>query len=279
MTVAQAYRMGVDALTQANVSDARVNAGWLLSALTGEQRLMLALLTRELPPDTLARYEAMLARMQAGEPLQYVLGTQEFMGQTFRVDRRVLIPREDTATLVHCTLEHIGDTPARVLDMGTGSGAIAITVKTRCRAAQVTAVDVSEAALSVARENARALGAQVRFVKSDLFDALAGERFDVIVSNPPYIPAGEIPALQREVQSEPCLALDGGADGLHFYRAMTSCAGEYLEPGGMLLFEVGHDQAKVVLSLMQGNGFVRTGTKKDLNGIERVVYGEINASK
>ena len=273
MTVAQAYRQGVQKLEAAGASDARVNAGWLLSALTGEARLSLPLCGREAEAEILTRYTAGIRRMAQGEPLQYVLGTQEFMGCDFRVDARVLIPREDTATLVECAAQYIGEKEGRVLDIGTGSGAIAIMLARLCPNAQVTAVDISTDALEVARQNARSLGAQVRFVQSDLFSALAGERFRVIVSNPPYIRTREIQTLQREVRAEPLRALDGGADGLDFYRKIIALAGEHLEPGGLLSFEVGYDQAQEVQQMMNKQGFLRVGTRADLNGITRVVYG------
>lgn len=273
MTVAQAYRQGAQRLTNAGASDARVNAGWLLSALTGEMRLSLPICTREMDEETRARYEAGVERMAQGEPLQYVLGTQEFMGCDFHVDARVLIPREDTAALVACAAERVGEDALRVLDIGTGSGAIAIMVKRLCKNALVTAVDISRDALEVAQENARRLGADVRFVRSDLFGALAGERFDVIVSNPPYIRTEDVKTLQREVRAEPHNALDGGADGLDFYRRIIAAAGDFLAPGGMLCFEVGYDQAQDVRARMDEQGFSHTGTRTDLNGIDRVVYG------
>ena len=273
MTVAQAYRQGAAKLEQSGASDARVNAGWLLATLTGEMRLSLPICTREMDAELLARYDAGIARMAQGEPLQYVLGTQEFMGCDFRVDARVLIPREDTATLVECAARHIGERRLRVLDIGTGSGAIAIMLSRLCKNAQVTAVDISGDALAVAQENARNLGAQVRFVQSDLMSALVGERFDVIVSNPPYIRSQEIDTLAREVRKEPHCALDGGADGLDFYKRIVPAVGDFLTPGGMLCFEVGYDQARDVRVLMDAQGFMKTGTRYDLNGIERVVYG------
>lgn len=273
MTVAQAYRQGVQRLAQSGASDARVNAGWLLAHLTGEMRLALAICEREMDDQTLTCYEAGLERMAQGEPLQYVLGEQEFMGCVFSVDARVLIPREDTAALVQCAAEWIGEKPIRVLDIGTGSGAIAIMVKKLCKNASVTAVDISTGALEVAQENAKALGAHVRFVHSDLFAQLPGETFDVIVSNPPYIRSKEVAQLQREVLSEPHNALDGGEDGLDFYRSIIEAAGDHLTPGGMLCFEVGYDQAQDVQNEMKNKGFSGTGTREDLNGIERVVYG------
>ena len=273
MTVAQAYRQGAAVLEEAGASDARVNAGWLLSALTGEMRLSLPICMREMDAELLARYDAGISRMAQGEPLQYVLGTQEFMGCDFHVDARVLIPREDTATLVEWAAQHIGERELRVLDIGTGSGAIAIMLSQLCPNAQVTAVDISEGALAVARENARNLGAQVRFVQSDLLTALADERFDVIVSNPPYIRTQEIDTLAREVRTDPHRALDGGADGLDFYKRIVPAAGDHLAPGGMLCFEVGYDQARDVCALMDAQGFAKAGTRLDLNGIERVVYG------
>jgi release factor glutamine methyltransferase len=169
----------------------------------------------------------------------------------------------------------MGAAPRRVLDIGTGSGAVAVMIDRLCANAQVTAVDISEGALSVAQGNASALGARVRFLKSDLFSALEGERFDGIVSNPPYIRTREIGALQREVQREPLLALDGGEDGLDFYRAIVGGARAHLLPGGKIFLEVGYDQAQEVGALLRAQGFTGIGMQKDWSGIDRVVYAQM----
>ncbi len=271
MTLRDTLQKASARLERAGVLDARLDAMWMLCEAAGKTRVQLALCGGDELPEAQARcYEEMLCRREAGEPVQYVIGTQDFMGHTLRVDGRVLIPRQDTETLCEAAIARIGEAPLRVLDVGTGSGALAVSIALACKNAQVWAVDVSADALFVARENARALGAQVRFLQSDLFSALADERFDVIVSNPPYIAAGDMAGLQREVRREPLLALDGGADGLRFYRALAQAAPGRLTPRGAVLFEVGYGQARDVCAMLSksvGEPF----TLCDLCGVERVV--------
>lgn len=271
MTIRETLQQASARLERAGVLDARLDALWMLCEAAGKTRTGLLLSGAEaLSAQQDARFEAMLRRREAGEPLQYVLGTQDFMGHTFHVDSRVLIPRQDTETLCEEAIARAGDSAPRVLDVGTGSGALAVSIALACVGADVTAVDVSADALCVARENAQRLKARVRFLQSDLFEALAGERFDLIVSNPPYIESDEIDTLQREVLREPRLALDGGADGLSFYRRLCGEAPAHLFGGGALLFEVGYDQAAAVSALLRqtvGEPF----TRRDLCGIERVV--------
>ncbi|WP_102411205.1 peptide chain release factor N(5)-glutamine methyltransferase [Beduinella massiliensis] len=271
MTIREALQQASARLGRAGALDARLDALWMLCETTGKTRTDLFLSSGDaLSKAQDARFEAMLQRREAGEPLQYVLGTQDFMGHTFRVDGRVLIPRQDTETLCEEAIARVGGACLRVLDVGTGSGALAVSIALACPKAEVTAVDVSADALCVARENAQRLGARVRFLHSDLFTALTDERFDLIVSNPPYIESGEMETLQREVRREPRLALDGGADGLSFYRRLCREAPVHLSCGGVVLFEVGYDQAAAVSSLLKeavGEPF----TRLDLCGIERVV--------
>ncbi|WP_417109291.1 peptide chain release factor N(5)-glutamine methyltransferase, partial [Hominenteromicrobium sp.] len=217
-------------------------------------------------------FDALLARREAGEPLQYVLGEASFLGRAFRVDPRVLIPRADTETLAEAMCACL--TPGlRVLDMGAGSGALAISAALACPQARVTGADISEDALAVARENGERLGARVEWVRSDLFSALEGRCFDMIVSNPPYIPTGELEGLQREVRREPVLALDGGEDGLACYRAIVRGLPGRLCPGGSLLLEVGDGQAARVRALLE-KLFDSTAVLADLSGLDRVVTGD-----
>ena len=201
--------------------------------------------------DATVNYAGLLCdRVLGGEPLAYILGEWDFYGLTFRVDKSVLIPRADTEILVEKALK-VMPPNARVLDIGTGSGAIAVSLARLGQAARVTAVDVSDKALEIARKNAENNGADVEFVKSDCFSALQGRKYDMIVSNPPYISDEEMQTLMPEVRQEPELALFGGGDGLDFYRRISREAPEHLNEGGFLLFEIGWLQKDAVSALMR----------------------------
>ena len=251
MTIREALAQAAARLETAGVPDARLDAELLLARVLHEDRLRMRLDgQRTLGDAQRSEYDALIARRQTREPLQYIEGEAAFMGLTFRVAPGVLIPRQDTETLCEEALTRMKP-GARVLDVGTGSGALAVSLARLGRDAQVTAVDVSDTALAIARDNARRLGAQVRFVKSDCFAALAGERFDLIVSNPPYISREEMETLMPEVQREPELALAGGEDGLDFYRRIAREAPAHLLPGGCLLFEIGWRQRDAVSALVR----------------------------
>ncbi|MED9959116.1 MAG: peptide chain release factor N(5)-glutamine methyltransferase [Christensenellales bacterium] len=273
MTRRQALGRAVSRLQRADASDAALDAQWLLAHVCGAERLALLLaLDEPLSAQEWTCFDALLARREAGEPLQYVLGEASFLGRAFRVDPRVLIPRADTETLAEAMCACL--TPGlRVLDMGAGSGALAISAALACPQARVTGADISEDALAVARENGERLGARVEWVRSDLFSALEGRCFDMIVSNPPYIPTGELEGLQREVRREPVLALDGGEDGLACYRAIVRGLPGRLCPGGSLLLEVGDGQAARVRALLE-KLFDSTAVLADLSGLDRVVTGD-----
>ena len=269
----QLLNEGTQRLEAAGASDAALDAQWMLSAVTGISRLLLLMdLDAAVSDDIKERYGALLFRRETGEPLQYVLGEADFMGHTFSVDGRVLIPRPDTETLCQAAIGRLAR-GGRMLDIGTGSGALAVSVALACERASVTAVDISAGALGVARTNGEALGAQVEWLQSDLFAALGGRVFDVIVSNPPYIPSGELKGLQTEVRREPRLALDGGPDGLDFYRRIVAALPGYLAVGGALLLEVGDGQAVDVAALLAPH-FAQTNILRDLAGLERVVTGD-----
>lgn len=251
MTIREALAQAAARLETAGVPDARLDAELLLARVLREDRLRMRLDgQRTLGDAQRSEYDALIARRQTREPLQYIEGEAAFMGLTFRVAPGVLIPRQDTEILCEEALSRMKP-GARVLDVGTGSGALAVSLARLGRDAQVTAVDVSDTALAIARDNARRLGAQVRFVKSDCFAALAGERFDLIVSNPPYISREEMETLMPEVQREPELALAGGEDGLDFYRRIAREAPAHLLPGGCLLFEIGWRQRDAVSALVR----------------------------
>ncbi|HQR52532.1 MAG TPA: peptide chain release factor N(5)-glutamine methyltransferase [Burkholderiales bacterium] len=220
-------------------------------------------------------YADLVERRSRGEPYAYLVGRREFHGLDFRVTPAVLIPRPETEILVDAVLARIGpDQDARILDLGTGSGAIAITLARLRPRAEVSATDSSAAALGVARANALSLAARMRFVESDWYAGLGRERFDVIVSNPPYVAAGD-PHLDRgDLRFEPRAALVGGADGLDCLRALVGGAARHLTPGGALFFEHGHDQAAACRELLEVAGFQSISTIRDLAGIERVTCGQ-----
>lgn len=253
MTIREALRLAAARLEQAGVPDADVDAAYLLASVLKEDTLAMRINGhRELAAPQRAAFDALCDRRAVREPLQYILGETEFMGLTFHVEPGVLIPRADTEILVEKALAWMKP-GARVLDIGTGSGAIAVSLAKLGRQAQVTAVDVSDRALEIARQNAERNGAAVEFVKSDCFSALKGRKYDMIVSNPPYISEDEMRGLMPEVTREPELALFGGADGLDFYRRISREAPEYLNEGGCLLFEIGWLQKDAVSALVKAH--------------------------
>ena len=259
------------------VENARLEAEWLLCAATGLDRVGLYInFEKPLDDAELSAFRAMVARRARREPLQHILGSQEFCGLEFEVTPDVLIPRHDTEALVS---EAIARKPeARfVLDVGTGSGCIAVALVRQLPAAAITATDISEAALAVAIRNAKRHSVCIEFIAGSLFAPLAGRRFDLIVSNPPYIPTDDIAGLEPEVRYfDPQGALDGGADGLNVYRSLIPEAEKHLKPGGWLLVEVGAGQADDVSRLfMEAGGYGQPFTSLDPGGIERVVGAQL----
>ena len=257
-----------------NIPEPRLDAEYLLAEVLGISRLEILLnKRRELTGKEAAAFEALIARREGREPLQYILGNQSFMGFGIKTDSRALIPRFDTEALCEEALKYIRP-GNRVLDLCTGSGALAVAIKRLCPGAEVIASDISEDALSLAKENAERLGADVRFVQGDLFTPLADERFHVIVSNPPYIPEHLRGRLQAEVEREPALALFAGADGLDFYRRIAKEAPEHLSSGGRLCLEIGDGQGNAVKALLS-EGFDDIQVLNDLNGLPRVVSAAV----
>ncbi len=229
---------------------------------------------RALGTDECARVSALYRRRLDGEPIAYIVGEREFYGLMLYTTPDVLIPRPETELLVDLALDRAGD-DARILDLGTGSGAIAIAIAHALPDAQVTAVDSSCAALAVARRNAARHGVQVNFLQSDWYDAIAGQRFDLIVSNPPYIIAGDPHLAQGDLRFEPVGALTDHADGLSALRRIVRDAPRHLTPGGRLMMEHGYDQAPAVRALLSAQGFRDVQSWKDLAGIERVSGGRL----
>ncbi len=206
-------------------------------------------------------------------PMQYILGVCEFMGLNFKVNENTLIPRGDTEILVEKAIELINKNKYKsVLDIGTGSGAIAVSVA-KYTDAKVTAVDISNEAINVAKENAEQNGVNVQFINSNLFSNI-NEKFDLILSNPPYIEKDVIKTLEPDVKNyEPMLALDGGVDGLDFYKSITKDCCKYLNKNGSIAFEIGYNQGEAVSSLLDAYNFDKISIEKDLAGLDRVVIG------
>jgi release factor glutamine methyltransferase len=249
---------------------ALLDAELLLAAATGRSRSsLLAFPERLAGPEAASRFRALVQRRADGEPLAYLLGNREFFSLAIEVDAAVLVPRPETEVLVEAALARCAESsrPA-VLDVGTGSGAIALAVKHECPAAEVTGVDASEAALGVARRNALRLGLGVRWMESTWLRALAGERFDLIVANPPYVRSAEIVG---PLTHEPRLALDGGVDGLDAYRVLLADASAHLNRGGALLLEHGAEQRAALIALATANGWRIARALDDLAGRPRVL--------
>jgi len=228
---------------------------------------------RRIDAEAARRAERLFHRRRAGEPVAYLTGEREFHGLPLRVTPDVLIPRPETELLVDLALERLPNRTGRVLDLGTGSGAVAVAIAHEAPDAEIVAVDASAAALDVARENARRHGAVIRLVRGDWFSGLAGERFDLIVSNPPYVASGDAHLGEGDLRFEPEEALVGGVDGLDAIRTILAGARSHLVPGGWLLFEHGYDQAERCRSLLGMYGYAGIATWPDLAGILRVSGG------
>jgi len=260
-----------DLLTEARAAIPPHEARLLLRHVLG---LALAALEahpeRKVSPGETAAFRALAARRAAGGPIAYLIGRREFYDLDFQVTPEVLIPREETELLVDIALEAKA---GRILDLGTGSGCLAIAVAKQLPQAQVTAVDLSAAALAVARDNAACHGVSVRFLQGDWFAPLAGERFDLILANPPYVAEADPHLAQGDVRFEPRAALAGGPDGLDDIRRIVAQAPAHLAPDGRLWLEHGYDQAPAVASLLAAAGFVAIEQRRDLAGILRVSGG------
>lgn len=271
-TIREVLREAAGRLAAAGVPDAAYDAAELLSRVMGESSLMLrAEAGRAVSSEQRAAYDALIARRAAREPLQYITGEAPFMGLTLGTAPGVLIPRFDTEALCQQALDRLRG-GERVLDLCTGSGALAVALAALRPGIRVAAGDISPLAAALARENAARCGVSVDVRLGDLFAPFRGETFDMIVSNPPYIPAGQLAGLQEEVRREPALALDGGADGLDFYRRIIAEAPRYLAPGGWLLLEFGSDQAADVKALM-ARDFEEISVFADLDGHSRGAAG------
>lgn len=275
MTLGEVQRAGEQYLREHGIADAAVDAWLLLEYVTGISRaVFLAERGRTLEDAKRQMYEILLGKRGEHIPLQHLTGVQEFMGFPIQVNEHVLVPRQDTEILVEEAQKRLHP-GMRVLDLCTGSGCIAVSLSKLCPGISVDGSDNSKDALQVADRNGQALGANVNWILSDLFEAIGPAQYDLIVSNPPYIRTAVIEELSEEVRlHEPYQALDGKEDGLYFYRNIIRDAGSYLKPGGSLLFEIGYDQADDVRALMEAAGYRGVCVIKDLAGLDRVVAGE-----
>ena len=267
---------GTEQLKKAAIADANVDAAYLLEYVCGIDRThYLLCMTETVPPQMVARYEEAIALRASHQPLQYITGEQEFMGLSFQVSPEVLIPRQDTETLVEQTQRVLKDND-RILDMCTGSGCILISLLHENKTYQGMGVDIADTSIALARENAKKNGVQAEWLVSDLFSDVYGA-FDVIVSNPPYIATEVLQELMPEViEYEPKRALDGHEDGLYFYRQIIADAPKFLKPGGWILFEIGYDQGESVPTLLEEAGFTEITVIKDYNGNDRVVRARLH---
>lgn len=286
MTYKQAYEMGSTILEKAGIEDAALDARLLLEFVCDTNRsYLLAHGEETVSEEKEKRYTDYVSKRMMHVPLQHIVGEQEFMGLSFLVNEHVLIPRQDTEFLVEEVLRYLHD-GMKLLDVCTGSGCILLSLLKYSNHCTGVGLDISKEALLVAKENQERLGITAQFLQSDLFSVLegkekkaegcepSGEGFDIIVSNPPYIETQVIPTLSEEVKShEPRLALDGGEDGLDFYRSITREAGQYLNRGGMLFFEIGHNQGGAVVQILKEYGYEKIQLKKDYAGLDRVVFG------
>ncbi len=273
MTFAETLSYGRQLLGEAGIADAALDAWYLLEHVGKFDKSYYYLHSNdEMEEETLLNYQVLVKKRAERVPLQYITGTQEFMGLEFKLNPNVLIPRQDTETLVEAALK-VQKPGMRVLDLCTGSGCIIISLKHLADGITGVGSDVSKQALITARENAKINNVDVEWVRSDLFTNISGA-FDMIVSNPPYIPSRVIDTLMPEVRDfEPVEALDGHEDGLFFYEKILQECDLFLNPGGYLMFEIGYDQGEAVSARMQKAGFREIHVIRDLSGNDRVVCG------
>lgn len=274
---------GISILKENDIDDANMKARVILADLLGKNKEYLMIHDNDEIEDGLNRiFLEKIERLKNHEPLQYVINKQEFMGFELYVDKNVLIPQPDTENLVEEVIllsdkkrKSIKE-EIRILDLCTGSGAIAISISKLIKKSLVYASDISKDALKIAEENSSKNSANIMFFESNLFDKISKlYKFDIIVSNPPYIEKEVIKTLSKEVQNEPILALDGGEDGLDFYRKIVKEAKEYLNTDGYLAFEIGYNQRNAVENIFKENGYKNIYSRKDLGGNDRIVVGQI----
>lgn len=280
LTVLESLKLSTEYLEKKGIESPRLNAELLLSEILKCSRLDLYLkYDQPLKEDEINKYREWIARRGKHEPLQYIIGAVEFYGLKFKVDHSVLIPRPETEILVETIINQIKvKSSPIILDIGTGSGNIAIALAKNLPNSKILAVDISERALNVAKENAEIYGMneQIEFIKKNIFNESLFKdlRFDVVVSNPPYVSSYDYQTLQKEIINyEPKSAVTDNDDGLSFYRRITQIANKYLNPNGKLFYEIGKDQSKNIYEIMNENGFIDIQIIKDYQQIDRVIFG------
>lgn len=275
MNYTEAFLMGMQKLKEAQIGEAQLDARLLLEEVCGtDHNTLLCHGDREVSEAEEEKYRRALEQRAVHVPLQHLLGYQDFMGLRFQVNEYVLIPRQDTEILVEEAMRYLHD-GMRILDLCTGSGCILLSLLHYSNDCEGVGVDISKEALQVAVQNAELLGIRADFLKSDLYEKVTG-KFDLLVSNPPYIERAVIPTLMEEVREyDPYIALDGGEDGLDFYRRIIGGAQDYLKRGGQILMEIGSGQAKAVSELLREAGFKEIDVCRDFAGLDRVVSGRL----
>lgn len=279
MLLNELWQWGADKLARAEVTDAKWQSELLLREVLGLSRAkFMAYPELAVTQNDAERFREAIRKRSLGVPVQYILGKQEFYGRDFAVSPAVLIPRPETELLIEVVLSKVGPqdlSKVRILDLCTGSGCIGLTLAAELKQATVMLTDISEAALNVARDNGARLGVldRVVFKQGDLFEAVGNEVFDVVVSNPPYIETLTIAQLSADVQNEPIGALDGGPDGLEFYRRIAQGHSRHLAVGGFVAVEIGHGQGAAVMELFCRAGLKQVSLIRDLALLERVVTG------
>jgi len=267
---------GTKMLTQAGIDEAELDARYILEYITGLNSAQYFIHSEDIIEKNKAEeFFRLIERRSKRIPLSYVIGTRDFFGLTFKVDENVLIPEQETELLVEEVIKH--SEGKSVLDMCTGSGCIAISIALFGKPSKVAASDISEKALEVARENAKSLKAgEISFIQGDMFENVT-DKFDIIVSNPPYIETGEIDELMPEVRDYiPRLALDGDIDGLKFYRIISKEAVKKLNKNGRIFYEIGYNQSRAVASILLENGFTDVKIMKDYSGLDRIVMAKLD---
>lgn len=275
MNYTEAFLLGMQKLKEAQLEEAQLDARLLLEEICGtDHNTLLCHGDREVSEKEEEQYRKTIEQRAQHVPLQHILGYQDFMGLRFQVNEHVLIPRQDTEILVEEAMRYLHD-GMRILDLCTGSGCILLSLLHYSNDCEGTGVDISKEALQVAALNAELLGIKAEFLKSDLYEKVTG-KFDLLVSNPPYIERKVIPTLMEEVREyDPYIALDGGEDGLDFYRRIIGGAQDYLKRGGQILMEIGSGQAQAVSELLREAGFKEIDVCRDFAGLDRVVSGRL----